>query len=162
MLYIQKHLFFFFFLYLRILRIIDCYWHDCLQNSSPPPHVFRPLGTELLSSNSSLWSGNLLWGIMFSLSWRWHLDHSVIYSASFNSLKNSGGMGGKAHICTHPHTHEYTEERMRTSWRRQTSTLGTKSIITHLSALQFTPDDFTQQPIYWKRLNSLEHNNPGN
>lgn len=98
---------------------------------------------------------------MFSLTWRWHLDHTMIYSASFNSLKNSGGRGGNPHIYSHMHAQCRGGVCEDAVGETHTSTLGKESIITHLSALQFTPGDFTHQPIQWKRLHFLEHNKNG-
>lgn len=55
------------------------------------PH-FSTTWQWVVKPSSSLWTGSLLWNVMFSLLWRSHLDHSMIHSALFNLLKNSGGI----------------------------------------------------------------------
>lgn len=95
------------------------------------------------------WSGNLLWGVMFSLSWRWHLDRALIYSASFNSFKITGETGGNPHVDVHALGSEEHSERKK----EDTFILGTESI--KLPHLQFSFDCFTRQSIYWNKINTF-------
>lgn len=97
-------------------------------------HFSKPLASELLSPGSSAWTGNLLWGFMFSLPCRWHLDHSMIHPASFNSLKNSWGMTGHSRAHAHAQSHTFApyssggRNARGCSGRDRHSTLGTESI----------------------------------